>query len=143
MVAGSAAEVARHTRSTPGNPRIADEHYPDTPRGERTPKPPNPVEAQFLAIGPGAAAWLIEAAAASTRRIRAKVADAIALAKLYGTADVYRALGTAATVGRFAEGDLLSILDHQGEHDQVEPIRHSETHRLQPGTSAWSGFESN
>jgi hypothetical protein len=52
------------------------------------------------------------------------------------------ALGTAATVGRFAEGDLISILDHQGEHDRTEPTSRSETHSLQPGTSAWSGFGS-
>ncbi|QWQ45171.1 hypothetical protein KME66_32460 [Streptomyces sp. YPW6] len=142
MVAGSAVEVARHPRSIPGSPRIADEHYPDAPRGERTPKPTNPAEAQFLAIGPGAAAWLVEAAATGVRRIRAKMTDAVALAKLYGTADVDRALGTAATVGRFAEGDLLSLLDHQGEHDHAEPIRRSETHSLQPDTSAWSGFGS-
>jgi hypothetical protein len=71
------------------------------------------------------------------------MADAVALAKLYGAADVDRALGTAATVGRFAEGDLISILDHQSEHhNQAEPIRRSETHSLQPGTSAWSGFGS-
>lgn len=126
MSAGSAVEVARHPRSTPGRPRIADEHDPDAPRGERTPKPTNPAEAQFLAIGPGAAAWLVEAAATGVRRIRAKMADAVALAKLHGTADVDRALGTAATVGRFAEGDLLSILDHQGENDRAEPIRRSE-----------------
>ncbi len=142
MTGGSAVEVARHPRSMPGSPRIADERYPDAPRGERTPKPTNPAEAQILAIGPGAAAWLVEAAATGVRRIRAKMTDAVALAKLHGTADVDRALGTAATVGRFAEGDLLSILDHQGEHDHSEPARRSETHSLQPGTSAWSGFGS-
>lgn len=140
MVAGNAIEVARHLRSTPGSPRIADEHYPDAPRGERTPRATNPAEAQLLAIGPGAAAWLVEAAATGVRRIRAKMAEAVTLGKLHGTTDVDRALGTAATVGRFAEGDLLSILHHQGEHDRVEPIRHGETHSLQPGTSAWSGF---
>lgn len=43
---------------------------------------------------------------------------------------------------RFAEGDLLSILGHEGEHDRIEPIRLSEDHSLQPGTSAWSGFGS-
>lgn len=100
MAAGSAVEVARHPRSMPGSPRIADERYPDSPRGERTPKPTNPSEAQFLAIGPGAVAWLVEAAATGVRRIRAKMADAVAPAKLYGTADVDRALGTAATVER-------------------------------------------
>ncbi|MBM9624327.1 hypothetical protein ACFQ60_00970 [Streptomyces zhihengii] len=66
--------------------------------------------------------------------------DAVALAKLYGTADVDRALGTAATVGRFASGDQLSILDRQGEDNRTEPIRRSEAHSLQLGTSAWSGF---
>ncbi|MEV7388326.1 MULTISPECIES: hypothetical protein [unclassified Streptomyces] len=58
----------------------------------------------------------------------------------HGSAHVDRALGTAATVGRCAEGDLLSILHHQGERGRVEPIRHGQTHSLQPGTSAWSGF---
>ncbi|CAN3977431.1 Transposase [Kitasatospora purpeofusca] len=43
-------------------------------------------------------------------------------------------------MGRFAESDLMSILHHQGEHDHTEPISRSETHSLQPGTSAWSGF---
>lgn len=138
----SPTAAAARTRSMPGSPRIVDEHFPDAPRGERTPKPTNPSETQFLAIGPGAAAWLVEAAATGVRRIRAKMADAVALAKLYGTADVDRALGTAATVGGFAEGDLLSILDHQDEHDHAEPIRRIETHSLQPGTSAWSGFGS-
>ncbi|XVQ90001.1 hypothetical protein ACQP2K_22100 [Microbispora siamensis] len=70
------------------------------------------------------------------------MADAVALAKLYGTADADRVLGTAATVVRFAEGDLLSILEHQNEHDRVEPIRRGETRTLQLGTSAWSGFGS-
>lgn len=140
MVAGNAIEVARHLRTTPGSPRIADDHYPDAPRGERTPRATNPAEAQFLTIGPGAAAWLVEAAATGVRRIRAKMADAVALAKLHGSTDVDRALGTAATVGRFAEGDLLSILHHQGEHDRAEPIHHGETHSLQSGTSARTGF---
>ncbi|MFD8724805.1 hypothetical protein ACFV2H_44370 [Streptomyces sp. NPDC059629] len=140
MVAGKAIEVARHLRSTPGSPRIADEHYPDAPCGERTLRATNPAAAQFLAIGLGAAAWLVEAAATGVRRIRAEMADAVALAKLHGSADVDRALGTAATVGRLAEGDLLSILHHQGEDDRVEPIRHGESHSLQPDTSAWSGF---
>ncbi|MFC8536687.1 hypothetical protein ACFUJY_22490 [Streptomyces sp. NPDC057249] len=49
MTGGSAVEAARHLRSMPGSPRIADEHYPDAPRGERTPKPTNPAEAQFPA----------------------------------------------------------------------------------------------
>jgi hypothetical protein len=91
-------------------------------------------------IGPGAASWLVEAATAGTRRLKAKMAEAVALSKLYSPQAVDRALGTAAVTGRFAEKDLLSILDYQAGHDTTEPTRASETHSLQPGTSAWAGF---
>ncbi|MFJ9456198.1 hypothetical protein ACIRST_14050 [Kitasatospora sp. NPDC101447] len=70
------------------------------------------------------------------------MADVVALAKLYGTADVDHALSAAATAGRFTDGDLLSVRGHQGERDRAEPIRRSETHSLPPGTSAWSGIGS-
>jgi hypothetical protein len=43
-------------------------------------------------------------------RIRAKMADAVALAKLHGSAAVDQALGTAALACRFADGDLAAIL---------------------------------
>ncbi|MCX4515772.1 IS21 family transposase [Streptomyces sp. NBC_01619] len=138
------AEVARHERSTPGNPKIADEHYP--PRkdhhGVRTPKASTADEAAFLALGPGAASWLMEAGAFGAHRVRSKMAEAVSLAKLHGAADVDRALGTAAITGRFADGDLLSLLSHQarGGGELTEPIRASETHSLQPGTSAWANF---
>ncbi|MBD3148273.1 hypothetical protein [Microbispora bryophytorum] len=45
-------------------------------------------------------------------------------------------------MGRFVEGDLLPILEHQNEHDRVEPTRRSEARTPQPGDSAWSGFGS-
>ncbi len=141
LVNGVAAEVARHERSTPGNPQIDDAHYPPGERGQRVPKPTTPAEAEFLALGPGAALWLTEAGAAGTRHARAKMADAVALAKLHGTEAVDRALGTAATVERFAGGDLMAILAHQVEHSGEDPpTRAGEEHSLQPGTSAWSGF---
>ncbi|MFC9220620.1 Mu transposase domain-containing protein [Streptomyces hygroscopicus] len=137
-----AVEAARHQRSTPGNPSIKDEHYP--PREDkdagRTPKATSAEEAAFLQLGPGAASWLVEAAAAGARRMRPKTAEAVQLAKLHGTAEVDRALGTAAIAGRFAENDLISILDHHSGRTVAEPTRASEDHRLQPGTSAWSGF---
>lgn len=139
---GGAVEAARHRRSTPGNPSIKDEHYP--PRqdkdGDRIPRATSAEEAAFLALGPGAASWLIEAAAGGARRMRPKMAEAVALAKLHGPAEVDRALGTAAIAGRFAENDLISILDHHIGHDHAEPTRASEDHSLQPGTSAWSRF---
>jgi transposase len=137
---GAAVEVARHRRSTPGNPVIRDEHYPPSARGERTPKPTSAAEAGFLAIGPGAAAWLTEAAAVGAHRIRVKMAEAVVLAKLHSAASVDRALGTAAIAGRFGEGDLLAILMHQTETLGNQHVRPSETHSLQPGTSAWAAY---
>jgi transposase len=138
IIDGTVTEVARHERSTPGNPRILDEHYPNSARGQRTPKPANAAEAAFLAIGPGAAEWLMEAAAQGVTRIRFKMAEAVTLAKLRGTQAVDRALGTAALAGRFAEHDLMAILDYQRASEPDTPSRASETHSLQPGTSAWA-----
>jgi transposase len=137
---GAAVEIARHRRSTPGNPVIRDEHYPPSARGERIPKATNAAEAEFLAIGPGAAAWLTEAAAVGAHRIRVKMADAVVLSKLHGSEAVDRALGTAAIAGRFGEGDILAILTHHSDTDAGEHTRPTEAHSLQPGTAAWSRF---
>lgn len=135
------AEVARHRRGTPGTPQIRDEHYPHRHHEhERTPRATSHEEAEFLAIGAGAQEWLVEAAAAGARRIRPQMAEAVVLAKLHGQAAVDRALGTAARAGRFLEGDLRSILDHQAHGPSTPPIRRSEDHSLQPGTSAWANF---
>lgn len=134
-------EVARHQRTRPGSPSICEEHYPPRRGGKRAPKPTSADETAFLALGSGAASWLTEAAAAGTRRIRPKMAEAIALAKLHGTEPVDRALGTAAIAGRFADNDLLSILDYQTDHDPDQPhSRADEAHSLQRGTAAWSQF---
>ena len=135
-------EVARHPRSVPGRPSITDAHYP--PRaskdGDRTPRAHTAEEAAFLALGPGAAAWLVEAGAAGVHRVRRKMAEAVALAKLHGAERVDLALGTAAVAGRFADNDLIRILAHQAGGPDAEPTRAGETHSLQPGTSAWANF---
>ena len=68
------------------------------------------------------------------------MAEAVVLARLYGTEPVDRALFSAAVAGRFAESDLAAILQHQRNHTSLAPIRASEDHSLQPGTSAWTGF---
>jgi hypothetical protein len=94
----------------------------------------------FLAIGEGASQWLLEAAATGTNRIRTKMAEAVTLAKLHGARTVDRALGTAAAAGRFADGDLQAILDHQRHAPNGQPRRAGETHSLQPGTGAWAAF---
>lgn len=135
-----AREVARHALTTPGNPRIDPAHYP-----ERTsdplhpkPKPASPEEAAFLGLGPGAERWLILAAASGAERIRTKIRRATELAMLVGADQVERALGLAAEAGRFADGDLESIVDHlrlMGDRSQVRLERSDDT--LQPGTSAW------
>ncbi len=137
-----AVEVARHQRSTPGNPVINAEHYPPRPdhHGQRTPKPVSAEETAFLALGDGAAAWLTEAAATGVRRIRPKMAEAVTLAKLHSAAEVDRALGIAAIAGRFGENDLIAIVTHHHGRDDTEPVRATEDHSLQPGTSAWSQF---
>lgn len=139
---GAAAEAARHRRGRPGTPVINPRHYPQraNPGGDRTPRARSAEEAAFLMLGPGAASWLVEAAAAGTRRVRAKMAEAVALAKLHSAQQVDRALGTAAATGRFADKDLLSILDYQAGLADGEPTRATEAHSLQPGTSAWAAF---
>jgi len=141
------AEVARHALSTPGNPRIDLAHYPGHPQQpDGTPRPPRvkaatAEEAAFLAIGDGARAWLIEAAAAGACRVRAKMAEAVELAALAGTAAVDAALGTAALAGRFGDGDLLSIAGYQAGVAAAGPAAVAdEAYSAQPGTSAWAGF---
>ena len=135
-------EVARHKATTPGNPRVDPAHFPPAPETplHRTPVPANAAEAEFLAIGAGAALWLTEAGAVGTNRVRAKMADAVALAKLHGTDAIDWALGHAAVHGRFAERDLAAIVAHRAGAAPGDAHQASETHSLQAGTTAWEGF---
>jgi transposase len=139
------AEIARHVRSTPGQPRVDPAHYPDHPGGRGTRgarlRPAAPDEVAFLALGPGAQAWLVEAAASGTVRVRSKMAHAVELAALVGPERVEAALSLAAGAGRFAEGDLASILDHlAGGTLKVGLARADEAFSVQAGTGAWAGF---
>ena len=97
-------------------------------------KPTSAAETEFLAIGNGARTWLVEAAAAGTTRMKVKMAQAVTLARLNGQVRVDWALGHAAMFGRFADGDLASILaaDPPGQ-----PRRADDAHSLQPRTAAW------
>jgi transposase len=140
-------EVTRHRLSTPGRPRIELAHYPDHPQDPSgaprppTPKPTRPDEAAFLALGPGAEAWLIEAAAVGAVRVRAKMAAAVELAALVNPGEVDAALGIAAAAGRFAEDDLLAIVRHRAAGaNSAELVVADEAHSAQPGTAAWEGF---
>lgn len=130
-------EVARHPKSTKGNPQILDEHYPaDHPRGQRTPKASDPEEAAFLALGEGAGQWLVEACAAGASRVRSKMIEALTLASLFGPIPVDRALGTAAVSGRFGDGDLAALLDH-ARSCQPSLLPADDGHSLQTGTRGW------
>lgn len=133
-------EVARHARATPGSPRIDDAHFPPQPAGplERRPRAKNAAESEFLDLGEGARLWLIEAAAAGTTKMRVKMSQALALAKLFDPVEVDWALGHAAVHGRFAEADLSSILDHHASRPTAGEHRASEDASLTQGTSAWA-----
>ncbi len=137
-------EVARHELTTPGQPSIQDQHYPPRPPGalERKPRAQGSEEAAFLALGEGAEAWLTRAAAAGASRVRRKLSEAVDLAKLHGQVEVDEALATAATAGRFADGDLQAILAHQQQNGKVIPFpaRFSEEQTLQRSTQAWEGL---
>lgn len=140
------AELWRHRLSTPGRPRIVESHYPDHPggNGPRQPRarPQTRAEERFLAIGPGAEAWLIEAAATGAARIRAKMARAIELASLVGAERVDAALGLAAIHGRFGESDLASICDHLARSSAAAgpAAIADEKHSAQPGTASWAAI---
>jgi len=92
----------------------------------------------FLALGPGAAVWLTEAAAVGTERMIQKMAHAVELSALGHRADVDWALGHAAVHGRFATGDLDSILAAKG----LDPTRRgaSENTSLAQGIRGWNLF---
>ena len=131
-------EVARHRRARPGSPAIDDDHFPDhQPKipGEYTPRPRSKAEAEFLAIGDGARTWLLEAAAAGMNQ---KMAEAVTLAKMTDVTDVDKALGVAAVHGRFATGDLASILNAAGARRSTHAA--PETKSLTQGTSGWAAI---
>jgi transposase len=134
-------EVARHLVSTPGSPRLELSHYP--PRSaskilDHQPAPRTPEEAAFLALGPGAAAWLTAAAAAGTARVRKKMQQAVEFAAVYGEVEVDAALAAAAEAARFGEGDLASILRHRRRSSDGVVVPLIEAHSLQTGTARWN-----
>ncbi len=132
-------EVARHPRARPGSPAIDDTHFPDQREkvpGDYTVNARSASEAAFLSIGAGAKAWLLEAAAAGTTRMNVKMADAVALAKISGLGPVDEALGEAATYGRFATGDLASILGSNSSRTLTH--RADEGQSLAQGTAGWA-----
>lgn len=133
-------EVARHHRAQPGSPSLVDEHFGAQPAGavDRLPRARNAAEAEFLALGEGARLWLVEAAAAGTTKMRVKMTEALALAKLFDPGEVDWALGHAAVHQRFAEADLPSILDHHAQQPGTGEHRAGEDSSLTQGTAGWA-----
>jgi transposase len=139
------AEIARHQLSTPGNPRICDEHYPGHPGGngprQPRPRPRTAAEEAFLSLGEGAARWLTEAAAAGAQRVRSKMARAVELAAVAGTTQVDQALGLAAITSRFGDNDVAAILDHLAVAGAAgNLVTADEAYSVQPGTSGWAAL---
>jgi transposase len=143
--ASGLAEIARHRLSTPGSPRICDEHYPRHPAGngprQPRPRPRTAAEEAFLSLGDGAARWLTEAAAAGAQRVRSKMARAVELAAVVGADRVDQALGLAAIAGRFGDHDLAAILDHLAVAGAAgDLVTADEAHSAQPGTGGWAAL---
>ncbi len=84
--------------------------------------------------------WLSAAGETGVARPRPKMAEAVALAALHGTATVDWALGHAAVMGRFAEGDVASIIAFHAAAAPGDALQAGPDHTLQPGASAWEGF---
>ena len=69
------------------------------------------------------------------------MARAVELATVLGSDKVDQAPGLAATAGRFADDDLLSILEHIAASKPAgEVVRADEAHSVQSGTSAWQAL---
>ncbi|MGW0856229.1 IS21 family transposase [Streptomyces sp. NPDC002690] len=142
---GDLSGIWRHQLSTPGVPQIIDAHYPDHPDGRSIHQPRlqprSEAEIAFVGIGPGAGRWLKEAGPADAVRIRAKMARAVGLATVLGNDRVDQALGLAATAGRFADDDLLSILGHIADSKPAgEVVRADEAHSVQNGIIGWQAL---
>ena len=69
------------------------------------------------------------------------MAHAVELAAVLGSDRVDQALGLAAAAGRFAEDDLVSILEHIAANRPVGQVfRADEAHSVQNGTIAWQAL---
>ncbi|MGH9208860.1 MAG: IS21 family transposase [Acidimicrobiales bacterium] len=128
-------QVARHRVAAKGQLSLSNEHYPvRRVRPERAPKATTSAEATFLAIGEGAKRYLAEMAATGERHLDERMRQAVEMSDSFDRGHLDEALGLAALAGRFAPGDLASILAAR-----KEPLRRiGEAHSLQPGTQAWA-----
>jgi hypothetical protein len=80
--------------------------------------------------GHGEHVVIAHARPAGASRVRAKMSQAVQLAVPHGAQAVDRTLGQAAAAGRFADGDLASILAHQASAAPGETSRAGEDRTL-------------
>lgn len=104
--------VAEHRLVAPGETSIIDEHYgssrPDKP--SRAPRARTAVEAQFLALGEIAEAFLVGAAAAGVSKLPTELAGILTLHAAHGHDLLIAALTRAVEFGRWRADDVRSIL---------------------------------
>ena len=151
--AGAAGRAGRGRPPRPVHPGTPADRARALPRPPRRTRPARPAhrhrgparaaETAFLALGPGAEAWLVEAAAAGAVRVRAKMA-ARGRARRAGRTrgrSTPRS-GSPPQPGRFAEDDLLAILRPPRRRCPVRAAGASPTRRTprSPAPRAWEGF---
>jgi transposase len=104
--------VADHALIAPGETSIVDEHYgsarPDKPH--RAPRARTVVEAQFLALGEIAEAFLVGAAAAGVSKLPTELSAILTLHAAHGDSVLLAALQRAVEFGRWRADDVRSIL---------------------------------
>ena len=103
--------VAEHRLVPPGSSSIRDEHY-DKPRQApvRAVRPRTKAEAEFVALGEDAVAFLRAAAAAGTQRLPSHLAAIVALREAHGHDALTAALRRAVAFRRFTAEDVRAIL---------------------------------
>ena len=132
---------AVHARAIRGSAMSTTRDHPggNGPRQPR-PRPRTDAEVAFLALGEGAAPWLIEAAAAGAQRVRAKMARAVELA----AAGRRRPASTRPSGWpRPRAGSPTTTCRDPGPpgvHAAAGRglVGADETHSVQPGTGAWA-----
>lgn len=137
--------MASHPLVAPGECSIIDEHYGGPRRSPaRGVRPRSGSERAFLALGPGAEAFLRAAAGAGTTKLGTELALIGALEAAWGREALVAAVERAAAFRRFRAADVRSILEagpgvativDQGEALVVDlpavPVRSLEDYRLE------------
>jgi len=115
--------LAEHELVAPGEVAIDDAHYggarPDKPA--RAARARTKTEADFLALGPAAEAFLKGAAAAAVTRLPAELDQITGLIAAHGQHAVIAALERAVTFKRWRADDIRSILATNGAAPHPTP----------------------